>query len=451
LCCACLIFFCLGCSSKEDKLYYVAPTVITGTIREMKSPGFWIARHPFADRVILDGPKIDSFNKNTEKVLKLTQDVVDLGRTYPGKKIFDDLKKSLDSFNSKRYYFRSGIRADKKFYSSLEKNMSLGSISLDTELRYGLIVNYADQRVLPSDEGLYEEPGDVNFDELQNNSLDIGTPLAILHESSDGVWLYTLGPSSGGWVKKNKISFLTIEKLKDYLSQPDFCVVTDQKADIFLDPGLTLYHDYVRMGARFPAGRLADPAAVEVFIPSRLADGSMALKSAYIKRESVNFGYLAYTPRNIIDRAFKLINTPYGWGGMNGEQDCSQFLQEIFATVGIHLPRNSSAQAQVGALLAKFDERSSDEEKVKVLSEKGDGGITLIRLDNHIMLFLGMYNGKPYAIHSTWAFRKRDWGIDNARVINRVAVTGMDLGGGTSRGSLLKRVISINMICVKEN
>jgi len=413
----------------------------------MKSPGFWIARQPFADRVILDSTGIDSFNKNTEETLKLTQDVTSLGRTYPGGKISEELKKNFDSFIGKKYYLRSGLRPDKRFYLNLKKNMNLDSISPDIKLKYGLVVNYADQRVLPTDEGLYEERGDVNFDELQNNSLDLGAPLAILHETSDGEWVYALGVSSGGWIKKNKISFLPIEELKNYINQTDFCVVTDQKADIFLDPGLTLYHDYVRMGTRFPLEWFADQRAIEVLIPFRMADGSTVFKNAYIKRAAINFGYLAYTPRNIIDQAFKLINTPYGWGGMNGEQDCSQFLQEVFAAVGIFLPRNSSAQAQVGMLLGKFDEHSSDEEKAKALSEKGIGGITLIRLDNHIMLFLGMYNGKPYVIHSTWGYRKPDRGIDHARVVNRVVVTGMDLGKGSSRGSLLSRIVSINMIC----
>ncbi len=42
-----------------------------------------------------------------------------------------------------------------------------------------------------------------------------------------------------------------------------------------------------------------------------------------------------------------MLNQPYGWGDMYGEQDCSRFLQMVFATVGIMLPRDSKDQAQV--------------------------------------------------------------------------------------------------------
>ena len=170
------------------------------------------------------------------------------------------------------------------------------------------------------------------------------------------------------------------------------------------------------------------------------------MKKAYVKRESVNIGYLAYTPRNILDQAFKLIDAPYSWGGAYGEQDCSGFLQKVFATAGIFLPRNSAAQAEAGVLLSSFEKQATDEEKMNILSGKAAGGVTLIYMDGHIMLFLGMYEGKPYVIHDIWGYRERGLQGDEARIIGRVSVTGLNLGKDTSSGSLLRRVISISNI-----
>jgi len=34
------------------------------------------------------------------------------------------------------------------------------------------------------------------------------------------------------------------------------------------------------------------------------------------------------------------------------------------------------------------------------------GGISLLKLDGHIMLYLGEAYGKPYAIHEFWAWRE---------------------------------------------
>lgn len=440
-----ILLLCCGCAVSE-KLYCIAPTLIPGTTREMKSAGFWIKGHPFADKVVMDSRQIGSFNRYIEKDLKLTQDISALGPEYPGKELFDSLAGSLGQFKKNKYYLPDGRPADRGFFMAIENNMRLADIKDNLEIRFGFTNRYADQRILPVYSGLYEAQGDVNFDELQNSSLDLGIPLAVLHESLDGKWLYVLSPTSAGWIEKNRVSFCGKGELEEYLSRAEFCVVTSPKSDIFFDPGLTDYYDYARMGSRFPVGQIKDSAKVEIIIPCFQADGSLILRKAYLKKEDVNLGYLDYKPRVIIEQAFKMINCPYGWGGMYGEQDCSSFLQEVFATVGITLPRNSSAQAEVGALLGKFEKQAGDQDKLKILRERAAGGITLLRLDNHIMLFLGLHDGQPYVIHDTWGFRQTSWRGDRARIINRVAVTGLGLGAGSSRGSLLKRIICLRNI-----
>ena len=148
-----------------------------------------------------------------------------------------------------------------------------------------------------------------------------------------------------------------------------------------------------------------------------------------------------------MEQAFKLLNEPYGWGGMHGEQDCSRFLQEVFATVGINFPRNSSQQAQIGRPLAQFDTKMSEAERLKVLRE-AVGGITILPMPGHIMLFLGMVDERPYAIHATWGYREKIGREESSRVINRVAVSDLSLGEGTLKGSLLRRLKSVVLIAL---
>jgi hypothetical protein len=440
-----LFITAFGCATPESR--YCGPLKIyTDSARELKSPGFWTSRHPFADEKLLDDSGVRRLNERIRNRLHLTKDVSGTLKTNSGEALIKTLKSSLDLFSSGTYYLKTSRIADRAFLLDLEKNVRAGAIPENIRVKFGLTNSYADQRILPTMEGLFENPGDTVFDELQNSSLDLGTPLAILHESRDGKWLYARGPSSDGWIEKEKVSFLNRAKLKNYLDQTDFIVVVSSRADIFLDPGMTVYHDYVRMGARFPAIPGNNPSVVEITIPARGADGGAVLKKAYIRKESVNFGYLAYTPRNVIDQAFRLINAPYSWGSANSEQDCSGFVQQVFATFGIFLPRNSSAQAEVGTLLGKFGRQTEDLEKITVLSEKAAGGATLIYLDGHIMIFLGMHEGNPYVIHDTWSYRSKGQFGDEPRVIGRVVVTGLDLGEGSSRGSLLKRVVSIRSI-----
>ena len=111
----------------------------------------------------------------------------------------------------------------------------------------------------------------------------------------------------------------------------------------------------------------------------------------------------------MIDQAFKLINTPYGWGGMFGEQDCSKFLYEIYACAGIYLPRNSTIQSKIGNVILdlKNSDEFTEEEKLNFIKDNCIPGITLFRLRGHIMLYLGNNNEKPYVIHSIWAYREK--------------------------------------------
>ena len=120
-----------GCMVKEQ-LYYAAPTALPNTSREMKSPGFWIGRHPCPDKVILSPSEIEKFNWRIQSELKLTKDI-----TRP-----------------------AGPK------------------------RCGFIVHFADQRLAPTTAGKYKIPGDLDFDDLQNSGLDAGTPVAVTRQSA---------------------------------------------------------------------------------------------------------------------------------------------------------------------------------------------------------------------------------------------------------------------------
>jgi len=439
-----------GCAIQDviqEKLYYAAPTLIPNTQLQMKTAGFWISRHPFPNKVILTPEEIRVLNNRTENELKLITDITKIKSLYSGKELVSALRKPLNYVQQEKLYQADGKKADLKFYHRIEEGMGLGIAQNGSEVKYGFIVHYADQRVLPTEEGLYAQQGDIDFDELQNSSFDVGTPLTVLHTSPDGKWCYVVSPSSSGWVRTDEVALCNREEFNRYLKQTDFVVVISPKADIFLNPVLTDYYDYVRMGTRFPAIKNTESSIVEVIVPFRLSDGSLSQKTAYLHREDVNFGYLSYTPRTIIEQGFRLINTPYGWGGMYGEQDCSEFLQEIFATVGILLPRNSSVQSKVGVLVGEFDKKSSGEERLRLLSEKAVGGITVLYLKGHIMLFLGIVDGKPYAIHAIWAYRQHSgFEKDYIRVINRVAVTDLSLSKGSPKGSLMERLVTVRKI-----
>jgi hypothetical protein len=352
--------------------------------RTMKTAGFWISRHPSPDAVIMGPSTIDRFNARLCSGHQLTKDIFTLSQNLRGAVI-------------------------------------------GTAPRYGLVVHYAPQRFLPTKQGLYEGKDDHDFDQLQNSALDVGTAVAVVHTSADGLWYYALTAISDGWVEAKYIALGDARQVRKFAEGKDFAVVIRPKADIFMNKFMTDYYDYVRMGMRLPLADV-DAGRVTVNVPVMDANGALAVKQAYMNAEDVNIGFLPFTARNIYKQALMMLNQPYGWGDMHGEQDCSRFLQMVFATVGITLPRDSKNQAQVSNSIVDFDGKSDDAAKITAIV-RAPAANTLLVMKGHIMLYLGTVNGEPYVIHDT-----------TVSAMNRVIISDLSLGQGTSKGSLLKRL-----------
>ncbi len=431
-----------GCSTGVAS-YRPAPSVLPRTERAMKAPGFWVSLQPHPDRVLMDPLAIKEFNQRVVKELGLVSDLSAIPDPYVGAELSAQLEKPLTEIRKKNLYQSDGQRPHPAFWERLRENLNLAAIPSVIELRYGLIVHYADQRIFPTAEVLTAKPRDIDFDELQNNTFDVGTPVVILHESADREWCYVLAELSSGWIKKEFIAVSDRGDWEQFLKPDKSVTVTEAKADIFLDPEMTRYYDYARMGTPFGGATDRGTEAVRVLLPGRDAQGKYVRQAGYLRVGDVSDRDLPFTPRHVLEQAFKLLNAPYGWGGMYGEQDCSAFLIEIFSTFGIRLPRNSGDQAKVGRILEEFSDETSEPHKAELLAREAVGGATLLPMKGHIMLYLGDVDGRPYAIHDTWGYRERNGWL---RVINRVAVTDLSLGENSKKGSLLKRLKSVNVL-----
>jgi len=406
---------------------------------EMRTAGFWIARHPDPDRLVMDQVRINSVNEHLVRQGLIT-DLAAFPATYDGKKLKEELSGALDELKKRLLFLADGSVAGAAFYDALAVRMHLEDVPLSVDPRFGFIIRTADERLVPTDETLYAQANDVDFDEVQNSGLDIATPVVILHQSRDGKWLFVKEAIASGWVKADKAVVVSRDEFLSYVKRRDIVVVTAPKADIYLDRRMTKHYGAVKMGARFVLKNRSGKT-VEVLLPQRNSSGFLA-------SADVNSGFLPYTPRVIYEQAFKMLDKPYGWGDMNGGQDCSRFIQMVFATVGLQLPRNSSEQRLVGNQLDGFQEDLSPENKEAYLLGDGVGALTLLGLKGHIMLYLGDVDEKSYAIHATWSYKEKslDGKGEVTRFIKGVAVTGLDLGSGSSKGSLLERIISIRVI-----
>jgi len=435
------IFVLLVFSSRvlaQERVNYEAPSLIGHSLRVMKTAGFWISHHPSPDAVIMTPDAIDQFNARLRSTNKLTKDIFTIVQDFKTESLVADFDKTLSDIIEKGFYTAAGVRNDQDFIDAAKRNMDLSGVVIGVAPRYGLVVHYASQRFLPTKEGLYSQKDDLDFDQLQNSALDVGTPVAVVHTSADGLWYYVLTDISDGWVEARTVALGDIHQVMEFARDRDFAVVIKPKADIFLNEGMSEYYDYIRMGMRLPLTGV-DAGRVTVNVPVMDVDGKLAVKEAFMNEEDVHPGFLAYTARNIYKQALMMLNQPYGWGDMYGEQDCSRFLQMVFATVGIELPRDSKDQAKVSNAVVDFEEKSDDNVKIAAIL-KAPGANTLLAMKGHIMLYLGSVNGKPYAIHDTTGYKHTVDQKEVAYAIDRVIISDLSLGEASQKGSLLRRL-----------
>lgn len=439
-----IVFFCSGCLSSHEVMYYTANTQLPGTTTNMKTPGYWISNIENPDRIIMQDKEIDTFNKNIEGSGVYVRNIVNTPPIDTTADLTRTLENNIKYIKSMKLFDTSGDKINKKFLEKTFDNCAIDSVS--DKINYCFFIDNSDLRIIPYDGQLTDVRKELFFDALQTSRINISTPAAVVHSSYDNKWVYVVTSNVSGWTKRLNVAYCDKSVFTSIVTR-NFFVVTDGKTDIYTDNDHLRYHSYVRMGAKlFAEPGKSNNDANKIFIPLSDTDGNLILGIGYIDKKSVSTGFVPFTQRNMINQAFKLLNSPYGWGGMYGEQDCSQFLCEIFATAGIYLPRNSSNQVLVGKKCEIIKKDLPDMEKMEIIKNEGYPGITFLRFPGHIMLYLGYDENDIYVIHATWGYKEKAGTKEIHRAINRVAVTNLRPGTGSKKGSLINRINKMTVI-----
>lgn len=423
-----------------EPVYYAAPARLPGVSPEMQTPGYWIARHPNPDTLILNPQQIAKLSMRTNPYANI-KPRSRFAVSFSGSTVKSQIKSLLNTISGTGKYDSSGARTNQALRDSLRNNANINAIPLHGKIKYGFPITVARQRFAPGIDNLNKEVLDVEFDEMQNSGYDIGTPTMFYHSSADGKWLFGACANSMGWYLKSEVCILPQEQWVSYLSATQKVVSLKARADVWQDSLATKYLIYCRMGTAFSLlGETADYYKIQIPVKD-------SLSVAYISKEDARIGYLPYTPRNVYKQAFRMLNMPYGWGDTDGDYDCSSLLMRIFATFGITLPRNGLQQAKATKKLYGFGGGESEAQRESIIIKKGIPGISLLRMEGHIMLYLGESGGKAYALHDTWGYRKPgDNGENEVYVINKTVVSDLYLSKGSIKGSLLKRLTHLTAV-----
>jgi hypothetical protein len=457
-----LLTLLVGCPTPSDSPPVVTPTrgeVASACPWEAPAPpslpyqrsehglaAYWLSRANRDSSVILTPEQITAHNK---KVQGITVDGWQRGR-------WDLLTLSLDQ-KRVQGYLRSDVEALREATAKGKRVLASGKPLLELldrlqqqieKLQPADEVRVAHRstplRCYPTDLGIFESARETAFDLAQCAQLRLGEPVRVFAKG-ETFW-YVWSSYASGFVHATDLTPpLTPEDASAFLEPRRFVVIQRDQLPLWSPSEKGGQPESIkaiaRLGVRLPL-LAEEKERLKVSIPT--AEG---LGEAWVlDRDAVSVGFPPLTWEALLQRAFELVNSTYGWGGMGEHRDCSRLLMDLFGAFGVLLPRNSKRQSMAGTRQVEV-EHLDETKKVEAIEQAARRAVVLLYLPGHIMLYLGREGEQLYALHqfSGYLVPCKGGGETMMRV-NRTTVTALELGRGSSRKSFIERVTRLVLL-----
>jgi cell wall-associated NlpC family hydrolase len=431
---------------------------VIGVPEAKLDPEYWIRRGANS-RVVLDAGAIQAQNTKLKQLDRSVHDVEALPRTLSASDVRAWIEK-MSERPDEPLYDEQGRAIDAKVIDDLVANVDVAAIPATQQTRFGMVVRRSSLRTFPTSLRVFNAPDDgTDIDRFQEDALFTGTPVAIVHASRDGQWLFVVSPLYAAWIPKHDVAQGTPDEVFAYTHKEPYVVVTGARARTVFTPERPEVSELaLEMGQRLPLlkdwpadkpvnGQSAYTSYV-VELPMRSADGVLHFTPALLQKNSdVAADYLPLTRANLVRQSFKFLGERYGWGHSYNARDCSGFVSEIYRSFGVQLPRNTRDQGVSPALnRVAFTADDDHDKRLAVLRDAQVGD--LIYIPGHVMMVIGQDGGGPYVIHDTTGITYRDAaGAIKGVHLNGVSVTPLlPLLDGSEHKSRVDRIYSIQRI-----
>lgn len=429
---------------------------IPGLDRAMLSPAFWIARQPAADAVVLDAAQIEALNGRMRREDASIHAPLEL----PDHLDWQTVRSWIEAVSKRptQPRFTTEGRIDDAAFGVWTDALALDGIPAQVALRFGLVVRRADLRAFPTATRVFSEPGDTDIDRFQEDALFPGAPVAIVHVSRDGEWLFVESERYRAWIRASLVAIGSRAAVADFAARAARGpIITGATARTVFTPEAPEVSDVqLEMGVRLPRADVDGATALHgqmpgfgrvIELPVREHDGALSFSPALVPAAAdVADDALPYTRATLIRQAFKFLGERYGWGHGYNARDCSGFVSEIYRSVGILLPRNTGAQATSPALdrIDVAPDMSRDQ-RMQLLREADVGDLVFI--PGHVMMVIGHVDGEPWVIHDTAGMSVRTAGGAAAPLpLNGVVVSPVTPMLAGDRASVIDRMTAIQRI-----
>lgn len=391
--------------------------LIDGVKPEMMQPGYWIKEG--CDKVLMTPDEIAQFNKNNRGVITAGDKTKfpkldEFPETLEGKVLrsfLTDCAKAAPKDPANHYL--NGKPTTNEYWQELIAKSNIDGIPEEINVKFGYTVKRMTIRLFPTEDRVFEKTSDKYYDEMIFSECMPNMPVAVLHESTDGEYLYVVFDSYAAWVRKDTVALC--KDINDWNARQNpgqWLVVTGREIRLGNDPYSSKTTNLVLpMGTKMelvPAEKAPKSTHQRttfgdyvVKIPTRASDGS--IKDEYVLipvSDDINVGYLPLTSENIVRQAFKRLGDRYGWAGDLQANDCTGITREIYRCFGILMPR--VGQSNINGVYKVNMSKMNSTQKLEVIEKLAPG--SLISMPGHMMIYLGTVEGKPYVISACGTF-----------------------------------------------
>ena len=340
-----------------------------------------------SDEVLLTDAEIDAYNAAMTASCPTMTDLV----TYPD---FVSGAEVLSLIG--RYALPAGYDYDRagNYIGEEERYAVLANRNLDAvgemiAVERAVVTSRADMKSFPMEDGFYPR-GNPGFNQIQETELPVGTPVAVLHRSADGEWMFVVTYHYCGWIPVGTAAVCGRDTFDQFARRDPGSGVTVTAVSVTAG-GVGL-----DMGVWLPLLGEEDDGW-DVVIPVRGYDGQYAETPARLSFDDAVAGRLPYTMKNVYEQAFRWLGVLYGWGGADGGVDCSGFICAVMRSFGILIPRNTSEQRVWSGAVTDISGLGGVERMELFASSRYP---VAIHRQGHVMLYLGESDGQVWIVHA---------------------------------------------------
>lgn len=412
----------------------IPPSGVLGVGDAQLTPAFWISLQAQPDRPILDRAAIAAQNAKLLRLDPSMHDLAALPATLPRAQVKGWIG-HLSKRPTRTLYDVHGEPVPATVLDRLMDALALDAVPAQVTVRYGLVVHRAALRGFPTRLRVFSHPDDTDIDRFQESAEFPGTPVAIVHASRDGKWLFVVSPRYAAWMQAKYVAEGPKQTVLGYAGKAPYRVVTGASVrTVFTREQPQVSKLQLDMATRVPLFTALPPdapvngqtayAAYTLQLPVRKDDGSLELVPALLQKNTDTAAdYLPLTPRNLLTQAFRFLGERYGWGHAYDGRDCSGFVSDVYRSMGVQMPRNTSAQGVSPALRHRlFTAADSHEARLQAALQLKLGD--LVYIPGHVMMVLGQWQGQPWVIHDVlgMSYRRPDGSTAHVK-LNAVSVT----------------------------